>query len=167
MTMPAASSLTTEEIVEISKESDVALLQTRVRALADELGFPPTVQSQIQVAASEAATNILKFAHRGRIILRTNMGDEVYLEFEAADHGSGIPDLKLAFKDGHSEGCDLTQADYNPSRRGLGFGLGAMKRMLDEMLIYTGDEQGTRIIGRKYLLRSQQKLKSGGGKHER
>jgi anti-sigma regulatory factor (Ser/Thr protein kinase) len=141
----------TEESFEVSIHSDVVLLQSRVRQIAVELGFSKTAQWELSVAISEAATNIIKYAKKGTITIRTENNEECYLEFEAVDNGIGISDLDSAIQDGISQGQDLSKSEKPHIRDGLGCGFGAMQRMLDEFYVYSNRNEGTRLVGKKYL----------------
>ena len=65
------------------------------------------------------------------------------------DAGPGIADPDLALADGYSEGrfLDGTQATL----RGLGAGLGAVQRLMDELTIVDGPGGGAQIVARKWL----------------
>ncbi len=73
------------------------------------------------------------------------------MQFEATDQGTGITDLDLAMRDGVSEGQDLTAQDNIRKRNGLGYGLGAIRRLMDRMEIVTSGA-GTILRAEKDLL---------------
>ncbi len=67
------------------------------------------------------------------------------------DRGPGIEDVELALQDGYSQGQPVEERPPHRPRGGLGQGLGAAQRLLDELEIAPHPEGGTRITGRKYL----------------
>jgi serine/threonine-protein kinase RsbT len=137
-----------EVVVAIEREGGVVVAQRRARLYAAALGFARQAQWEVATAVSEAAANMLKYARSGHIVLRAVGNTGHVLEFEAVDRGSGIADLALAMKDGVSEGRDLTVDAAAGHRRGLGLGLGAIRRLMDDLQVFsTGD--GTRLVARK------------------
>ena len=137
-----------EVVVPVEREVDVVVAQRRACLYAAGLGFDRRAQSEVATAVSEAAANMLKYARSGRIILRTFCGPEPVLEFEAVDRGGGIADLRLAMRDGVSEGRALTPDVPAGNRQGLGLGLGAIGRLMDELQVFSSRE-GTRVVARK------------------
>ncbi len=151
MTMPPVLQSDIEEIILIKRSADVVYAQVRAKSLASEIGFAKSEQWEIGIAVSEAATNILKFAGDGKIFLRRINEEFSGLEFEASDKGPGIPDIESALKDGFSEGKEIDEDFQFYERRGLGFGLAAIKRMMDSLDIDSSEDRGTSLIARKFL----------------
>ena len=86
-----------------------------------------------------------------RVVLRGIRGELPRVELEAVDQGSGIDRLQMAMRDGISEGQDLADPEtYVSQRRGLGLGLGAINRMMDELHIDKAAGGGTRIRAVKH-----------------
>jgi serine/threonine-protein kinase RsbT len=139
------------EIVRIRCTSDVIYAQIRSRLSAGSLGFGVKEQWEISVSVSEAATNILKFAGSGEICFTGIEGDRPGLEFQARDGGPGISDPELAVKDDYSEGRLLDENVIRYKLRGMGSGLPAIQRLMDELLIACPPEGGTLLTARKYL----------------
>lgn len=123
--------------LQVSSQTDVERARREVRALARALGFAATAAESVTVAAVELATNLVRYAERGELLLTPV---ENGLQIESTDFGPGIADLERALEDGFSTGG------------GLGGGLGGVKRLMDEVSIVTGPE-GTRIVARKWLAR--------------
>jgi serine/threonine-protein kinase RsbT len=140
-----------EESLEIRALSDVAVAQTRARSMAAAAGFPRRAQWEIATAVSEAATNIVKHASHGWVHLRVIPATLLCFEFEAVDHGTGIGDVDLAIRDGVSEGTDLSVPGPIVARRGLGLGLGAIRRLMDRLEV-SSTAQGTSLRAQKDLL---------------
>jgi len=99
---------------------DVAPGTTLVLFIATEAAW------QVATAVSELATNAAKFAGGGRVTLST--ADDV-LTVTVEDDGPGLDDIERAFVDGWSEG---RMVDTPAGRRGLGWGLGAVRRLMDD-----------------------------------
>jgi serine/threonine-protein kinase RsbT len=125
--------------VEIKAEPDIALARRAVRDVATEIGFGITETARIVTAASELGRNVHKYAGSGVMRWRAlNNGGARGLELCFEDHGSGIPDVTEALREGHSTGG------------GLGMGLPGAKRLMDEMEIHSSVGKGTTVTVRKW-----------------
>jgi serine/threonine-protein kinase RsbT len=152
--MPPAWSYAAEEAIAIRRDADVALVQARARAFAREVGLGVRAQWAVAIAASELATNVLKFGAPGQLTLRVCLVPPPALEIEAVDCGPGFTDTERALRDGVSEGIDRAALDaLPPARRGLGLGLGAVRRMTDELTIRAGAGGGSIVTARLHLAR--------------
>ncbi len=100
-------------------------------ALAGAAGFNEVDAGKVAIAVTEAATNVLKHAGGGEILLRTT---EAGVEMLAIDRGPGIADLPEALRDGQS------------SSGTAGIGLGAISRLAGSFDIYTGEGLGTAVV---------------------
>lgn len=126
----------------IRNDADIVLARQRVRAVASALGFSSTDQTLIATAVSELTRNILSYAKEGEVIVRTVAGlGRSGIEIVAEDQGPGIADLEAAMRDGYSTGG------------GLGLGLPGTKRLVDELVVDTRVNEGTRITVRKWVTR--------------
>ena len=108
--------------------------------MAKQLGFSPGTSTLIATAISELARNILMYAQKGEVLIRTleengNRG----LAVEARDRGPGIPQPERALEDG-----------YSTSGR-LGLGLPGVKRLMDDFRLETGPGRGTVVSVRKWV----------------
>ncbi len=123
----------------ICNEPDVAKATYVTRLFAEEAGFDPVMRTKIATAVSELATNIVKYAGRGSITvgLITQMGNPG-IEIVAEDHGPGIADRTKAMSDHFSTG------------NSLGLGLPSVKRLMDEFLMDSNVDLGTKIVVRKW-----------------
>ncbi|NDU72720.1 SpoIIE family protein phosphatase [Actinomadura sp. DSM 109109] len=100
--------------------------------LAARLGFAGERLGQIQLAVTEAATNLSKHAVRGEILLRiVRMGEEAALELVCVDRGPGISDVPASRRDGHSTSGTL------------GLGLGSIERLADRTGLHSLPGAGT------------------------
>jgi serine/threonine-protein kinase RsbT len=132
--------VTDEVIVGIATEADIVLARQKGRALATEIGFRGSDLTVIATAISEVARNIVRYAGRGEIVLRTaEPGPRPGVEIIARDEGPGIADIALAMQDGYSTG------------KSLGLGLPGAKRLMDEFEIHSEVGKGTHLTMRKWL----------------
>jgi serine/threonine-protein kinase RsbT len=120
-----------------------AIIETR--ELAAGAGFSGTEQAMLSTAASELATNILRYAGKGELFLRiVREMERVGIEIVAVDHGPGIVDITKAMED-----C------FSTTKGSLGLGLPSVRRIMDDFSIESSVEQGTRITSRKWRKHGQ------------
>lgn len=131
-------------------DSDTIWLSREAMNFAKEIGFSNSEQAQIAIAVSELATNAIKFAGKGTLTLvrlkPPNEGARLVVE----DNGPGIKEPDKAVIDGYSEGEFINPDDFK-KRRGLGSGLGAVIRMMDNLKIENKPEGGVRATADKKL----------------
>ncbi len=97
-----------------------------------QLGFSKISTDEILLALTEMLTNVTKYANnKARILARPWTLDErlIGIEIIVTDQGPGIKNLSEALKDGYT------------TTKSLGLGLGAIKRLSDELEIYTLTEK--------------------------
>lgn len=100
--------------------------------LAERLGFAGERLGQIQLAVTEAATNLAKHAERGEILVRiVRTGEEAVLELVCMDRGPGMKDVRASRLDGHSTSGTL------------GLGLGSIERLADRTGLHSLPGAGT------------------------
>jgi len=144
--MPHALSSGTELHVALRSNDDVALARADARRFAAAAGVSGRSLWEFVIAASEAASNVVKHADGGMLHFRFVPTENAYIEFEAEDNGPGIDPRFL------EDGMSSVRDDLYPFRsRGLGCGLQALSRLTDHVSIVQRDEGGTRIICRKFL----------------
>lgn len=116
----------------ISETTQVAAARRSASDLAMRQGFGETGAGQVAILVTEAATNILKHAHAGQILMRPlRIGASNGIEIIALDSGPGMSNLHSSMEDGTS-----TAGSY-------GVGLGAMRRLSHELDIYSVPGGGT------------------------
>jgi anti-sigma regulatory factor (Ser/Thr protein kinase) len=120
-------------LVTVADESQVGEARRAVTVACHRLGLDETVAGKAAVVATEAATNIVKHAARGEILVRAVPGG---IEVMALDRGPGIGDIAASLRDGYS--TSGTQ----------GSGLGAIRRMATTFDIYSALGLGTAIVAR-------------------
>lgn len=108
----------------IDSEGAAVAARRTARDIAAAGGFDSIAAEEIAIAVSELAHNIVRHAQTGHIALtRVQRGDGTGLQIDACDRGAGIADPRAALSDGFS------------SSGGLGLGLGAVNRLMDEFEI--------------------------------
>jgi serine/threonine-protein kinase RsbT len=123
----------------IKTEGDIVATRHAVRELSQQIGFGITDVTRIVTAASELARNVYKYGGGGVMHWRRiEKEDRSGIELQFIDHGPGIADVSRVLEAGYSTG------------RGLGLGLPAAKRLMDEMEIESQVGQGTRVILKKW-----------------
>jgi anti-sigma regulatory factor (Ser/Thr protein kinase) len=120
-------------VVEASQPSSVRFT---ARELAERLDFKDEDSYRAGLVATELATNLVKHARGGEVLLRAMPGTEAELEILAIDKGPGIANLHASFEDGRS------------TTGTTGIGLGAARRMSDEFDIYSAVPHGTVVLAR-------------------
>lgn len=123
----------------IHNSADVIMARRRGRSLADDMGFTATAGEEIALVVSELGTNLLKHAHSGTLNLGTCPGDNgrTAILIETLSQGPPFPPESIALQDGIS------------THGGLGYGLGTVNRLMDELHI--SSDGPTRITTRRWL----------------
>ena len=119
----------------IGEPSEIAAARRAGNELARRIGFDDVRTGQLAIIISEAATNIVKHAQRGEILLRKVLrGGTSGIEVLAIDNGPGMANVRQHMQDGHS-----TTGTY-------GVGLGAIRRLSQEFDLYTAPGKGTLLM---------------------
>ena len=126
--------------IEVSSVVHALMAAEQAKDLAKNLGFSEVDLTKIAIATSELARNIVVHAEgKGRIILKpVTEPSRVGIIVVAEDKGPGIEDIDKALHGGKS------------AAGGLGEGLGAAKRVMDEFKIETKVGEGTTITAKKW-----------------
>lgn len=127
-----------EEFV-IAEQADCASAQHAARRISLAAGFPGEMSEEVVIAVAELSTNLIKHAGRGVLKLRLIVGDRTGIEIEAEDHGPGMTDIEQCFADGYS------------TKGSLGYGLGTVNRLMDEIDVSSSPGPGTHVICRKWV----------------
>jgi anti-sigma regulatory factor (Ser/Thr protein kinase) len=117
-------------LVRVSEESQVGEARRAVAALSARLGLEDKASGAAALVTTEAATNLVKHAGGGEILLRAI---EEGVEVVALDRGPGMADVGASLRDGHS------------TRGTQGNGLGAIRRMSTTFDIYSAPGKGTAL----------------------
>lgn len=118
--------------IAIEDKSSVGDARRTAIQIAQALGFDEDRRSDIGIAVTEAATNILMHATKGELLISPFAeGEHIWLDISALDSGPGIQDVGRAMEDGVS------------SIGTAGQGLGAIGRLSDDSSLYTIPGRGT------------------------
>jgi anti-sigma regulatory factor (Ser/Thr protein kinase) len=113
----------------IAIDVDVLGARSAVRRCATDLGFPPKEVAELVIVVSELASNIIKHAGGGAILVEP-VNDPRHgggICITASDAGPAFHDLGMALRDGCCDsGPILPERFYG--RKGIGSGLGAVVR---------------------------------------
>ena len=136
----------------VNDPSATAEARRRATSLAVKLGFDEPDVGRVALVVTELATNLLKHAGGGEILVRSlgngeGTGDGAGVEILALDRGPGIADREAAFRDGYS------------SSGSPGTGLGAIRRAASEFDVYSGRATGTALVA---VLRARSRASSSG-----
>jgi serine/threonine-protein kinase RsbT len=121
-----------ERRLPIATDLDVVGARSAVRRIADVLAFSPTEVAELVIVVSELASNILKYARPGEIVVdavpdpKRGLG----LRIVASDKGPPFHDLSVALRDGHGDRGPVLP-EHLVGRKGIGSGLGAVIRFTD------------------------------------
>ena len=127
----------------VSTMGDARRARRAAARLAEDVGLRRFAVEGAALATMELATNLVRYAEKGRIKLSlVESGGGLGLQVEARDSGPGILDVDRALQDGFSSGG------------GLGGGLPAVRRLMDEFEI-TSSTAGTTVVARKWATPSR------------
>ncbi len=124
-------------IVEVADSSQVSVARRAAADAAEARGFDEENTGRVALVATELATNLIKHASRGEIVIGTyDDASGSGIELLSLDRGEGIADLGRAFEDGVS------------TAGSPGNGLGAIRRQADQLNVFTRPNLGTAIAAR-------------------
>ena len=119
----------------VDDESSPGTVRRHVTDLASRLGLEESRVGEVAIVATELATNLVKYARDGQMVLRLlRRGTSGGLQVVALDSGPGIRDLQAMFGDGES------------SSGTLGIGLGAVRRLASSHDAYSLAGSGTVVV---------------------
>jgi anti-sigma regulatory factor (Ser/Thr protein kinase) len=119
----------------IQEQTDAAQVRRTALAFASGLSFDEVSAGNVGLVVTEAATNILKHAGAGQVVLRSlECAGAAGIEMLALDKGPGIADPGRCFKDGYSTAGTS------------GTGLGAIARLATRHDVYSVQGQGTVLM---------------------
>lgn len=121
----------------IEQEKDIATARLEAWSEAVRIGLSKFTSVKVATAVSELARNIVFYAGRGSVELRAVRDDKgPGLRIVATDQGPGIDAAKLE---------EIWGGTYK-SQRGMGKGLVAVKKLVDEFQLDTAPGRGTTVI---------------------
>jgi serine/threonine-protein kinase RsbT len=133
---PASVPMTPKKMP-IEQEKDIATARLEAWSEAVRIGLSKFASVKVATAVSELARNIVFYAGKGSVELRSVKDDRgvLGLQIIAADQGPGIPQSKL----------DEIWAGTYKSQRGMGKGLVAVKKLVDDFQLDTRPGVGTTV----------------------
>jgi anti-sigma regulatory factor (Ser/Thr protein kinase) len=124
----------TQPLFLLDDRSQVGNARRAAVELAESVGFSTEQAGKVGLGVTEVATNVLKHAGTGRLLIHSLHRDGVDgVEIIALDKGPGIADVSASLRDGHS------------TTGTLGGGLGALSRMSDSFELFTQPARGTAV----------------------
>lgn len=121
-------------MIEVRESSQAAEARRRATEFAQDLRLGEVRSGAVALAATEMATNLVKHAGNGSILVqRIPDNGNSGLQLIAIDKGPGIADVARALQDGHS------------TAGSMGTGLGAVRRLSDIFEVYSATGVGTLI----------------------
>jgi anti-sigma regulatory factor (Ser/Thr protein kinase) len=130
----------TQQRFEIGDPSQVSYARRGIGELAHSIGCSETVTGRLAIIVTECATNQLKHAQRGELLVRpihaaassgAALPSRYGIELLAIDGGPGIHDLHACFVDGYT------------TAGSPGNGMGAIQRLADELDVWSAAGLGT------------------------
>jgi anti-sigma regulatory factor (Ser/Thr protein kinase) len=126
--------MSSQSLFLLDERSQVGNARRAAMALAETAGFDTEHAGKVGLAVTEVATNVLKHAGNGQLLLRALRSDEINgIEIIALDKGPGIADVAASLRDGHSTSGTM------------GAGLGALSRLSEGFEIFTQPGRGTAV----------------------
>jgi anti-sigma regulatory factor (Ser/Thr protein kinase) len=126
-----------ERAVAVADRSHVAEARRTASELARGIGFSEKDVGRVAIVVTESATNLVKHASGGEILVQAIRHDRrCWVDVLALDRGPGIPNVDQAFRDGFS------------TRGTPGGGLGAIVRQSDLYDIHSAADIGTAMLAR-------------------
>jgi serine/threonine-protein kinase RsbT len=121
----------------IEQEKDIATARLEAWSEAVRIGLSKFASVKVATAVSELARNIVFYAGKGTVELRSVKDDRgtLGLQIIAIDQGPGIPPAKLE---------EIWAGTYK-SQRGMGKGLVAVKKLVDDFQLDTRPGIGTTV----------------------
>lgn len=115
------------------------------RDAAERAGLNEEDSYRAGLIATELATNLVKHATGGELLVREIVGSpRGEVELLAIDRGPGMSNLSRSMTDGHS------------TAGSAGTGLGAVRRLADDFDIYSEQTRGTVVLARVRAARNRQ-----------
>jgi anti-sigma regulatory factor (Ser/Thr protein kinase) len=128
--------MTESRAIPVREISQAGQVRREATVLAERMGLDSEETGRVSLVATEAATNLVKHAQGGEIVLSSVKDAETRaVDIVALDHGPGIRDLDRAMREGFS------------TAGSMGGGLGAIRRNSSHFDLYSG-ELGTILFAR-------------------
>jgi len=129
--------------VAVVESSQPSAARFAARDAAEAAGFGEQDAHRAGLIATELATNLVKHATGGELLVREIGGAAPEIELIAIDRGPGIDNVARSLADGQS------------TTGSSGTGLGAVQRLADDFDIYSEKPRGTVVLARVCAGRSR------------
>ena len=137
--------------VEVRERSQVAEARRRALLMANDIGLTEADAARAALVATEAATNLLRHAGQGEILIAPRAdGDLRSVTIAAVDSGPGMANPAECMEDGFTTGD------------GPGVGLGTIRRQSDLFELFSISGQGTVVVA---AIRPRQSLEAHAASH--
>ena len=136
MTTEVALAGATSVHLVVDEDTQIGAARRAAVTLGHSQGLGSDALGRLAIVVTEAATNMLRHARSGTIVLRVLAGATHGVEILALDRGPGIGDVARAMRDGYS------------SMGTAGQGLGGIRRLASEFEIYSQPGLGTALMAR-------------------
>ena len=137
--------------VPLDDRSRVGEARRVAASLAAEAGLGDAARSDIGIVATELATNVLRHAGKGTLLLRPLEGAGGGIELLCLDAGPGMRDPVACLADG-----------YSTAPGSMGTGLGAIRRLAHGFDLYSLPGRGTVMVARFWARRDPATLGKAG-----
>jgi anti-sigma regulatory factor (Ser/Thr protein kinase) len=127
--------------VPLDDRSRVGEARRLAAVLAAEAGLGEAARSDVGIVATELATNVLRHAGRGTLVMRRLADAGGGIELLCLDAGPGMRDPAACMADGYS------------SAGSMGTGLGAIRRLAHGFDLYSLPGRGTAVVARFWARR--------------
>jgi anti-sigma regulatory factor (Ser/Thr protein kinase) len=129
--------VTCHQQVAVGESGDVGAARSAAQQLATSAGFEETDAHRVGIVATEMATNLVKHARNGELLMRVVTAEPASeVEVLSLDRAGGMANVAESMADGHS------------TAGSAGTGLGAMRRMSELFDIHSAPGRGTAILTR-------------------
>lgn len=144
------SYLNNQVLLELRDASGVAEARRMATRLAGNAECGEVESGNVALVATELATNLIKHAKRGRMVMRlVGQREDSGIEILALDSGPGIKDVAQSMRDGYS------------TAGSPGTGFGAIKRLTCQFDVHSLPGKGTAIVVRLPVGRFTRKTAPG------
>jgi anti-sigma regulatory factor (Ser/Thr protein kinase)/serine/threonine protein phosphatase PrpC len=124
-------------VFNLNDRSYLGILKKDIVKIAVAAALPAKRIAELELVVSEIATNLLKHANGGELIVRTlSENGNAGIEIISVDNGPGMSDPARMIEDGVS------------TTKTLGHGLGSIKRLSDQFQLYSLKGWGTVLLSR-------------------
>lgn len=125
-----------------------------LRHFAEQHGASQSQAWELATVISELVNNVLKYARDGDFTYALVLQPRRGLRLEVCDRGPGIENLDFSLQDGVSQGQRMFVPGVDTLRdgqRSLGHGLGAVRRLMDDVQIENRKDGGLKVVCIKFF----------------